>query len=93
MRSINSILELRDHAKRRTLQSVDSPCLKLVQRDLGRGRQNVEVEPMFIVVLFEFWFRELPFLVIEVCAPFRVHARIIVSDHGGGCGLFVATEL
>ena len=74
---------LKDHSHEyHTLQSVYCPCLKLVQCDLCCGRQYVEVESVFIVLLLEFCFGKLSFLVVEVCASLGVNSGMVVADHG-----------
>jgi hypothetical protein len=47
-----------------TLQSINRPCFKLVKRDLGRGGQHIEVQPVLVVLLLEFGLRKLLALVI-----------------------------
>lgn len=83
-RLISSIMELalvivKRHI--RTLQPIDRPRLELLQRNLRRGRYFVEIEPVIIVLLRELCFCELPFLGVDVGAPFWVHARVF-DAHG-----------
>ena len=79
-----------------TLQSVDCPCLKLLQRDLSRGWQHIEVKPVFIVLLLELGLCKLSFLVIQVRTALGIDSGVIVANHVvvvillllyGSCGL------
>lgn len=65
-----------------TFQSVDCPCLKLVECNLSRGWEDVEVESVLIVLLLELRLGELPFLVVKICAAFSVNSGMVVADHG-----------
>lgn len=67
----------------RTFQSVDCPCLELLERDLCRWRQRIKVEPVLMVLLCKLGFCELPLLRIDVGAALGIDSRIIVTDHGG----------
>jgi hypothetical protein len=79
------------HMPHRTFQSVDRPCLKLFESDLCGRREDVVIQSMFIVLLLILCLRKLPLLVVDVCTPFGVYARIIVADHGV-CRVVVSLE-
>jgi len=65
-----------------TFQPIDRPCLKLLQRNLCRRWQHIEIETVFVVLLLEFCFGELPLLVVEISAALGVNPGIVVADHG-----------
>ena len=67
-----------------TFQSVDSPCLKFLECNFCCGRQDVEIEPMVILLLLKLCICELPLLVVEVGTSLGIDARVIVSDHDVG---------
>jgi hypothetical protein len=57
-----------------TLQSVNGPCFKLVERNLGRGWEDVEVEAVLIVLLLEFGLCKLLALVVEIGASLGINS-------------------
>ena len=67
-----------------TLQAVNGPLLKLLEGDLRRGRQHVEVEPVLIILLLEFGFGELLLLVVEIGASLGINSGVVVADHDSG---------
>jgi hypothetical protein len=64
-----------------TLQSTDSPRLKLLERDLSYGWHLVVIESVIVRLLREFSFCELFLLVVDVGATFGVDAGVVVADH------------
>jgi len=65
-----------------TFQPIDRPCLKLLQRNLCRRWQHIEIEAVFVVLLLEFCFGKLPLLVVKISAALGVNSGIVVADHG-----------
>jgi hypothetical protein len=57
-----------------TLQSVNGPCLKLIERDLGRGWQHIEVQPVLVVLLLKFGLRKLLALVVKIGASLGINS-------------------
>ena len=67
-----------------TFQSLDSPCLKLLERDLGRRWPDIEIQLVVIGLLLELCIRKLPLLVVEISSSFWIDPRVIVADHDLG---------
>lgn len=65
-----------------TLQSVDCPCLKLLESNFGCGWQHIEVQPVLVVLLLEFRFGKLSLLVIEIGTTLGIDSGMVVADHG-----------
>lgn len=70
-----------------TLQSVNSPLLKLFEGDLRSGRYFVDVQTVRIVLLLVCCGSELSFLGINHSSAFRIDPISVLSNHGKGyCG-------
>lgn len=66
---------------KRTSQPVNCPLLKLLERDVGRGRVRVEVEAVRILGVLVLGRRELLLAVVDDIAPLVVDAVLVVSQH------------
>lgn len=65
----------------RTPQPINSPLLKLLQRNLLRRRHIIEIQPVRVLLLLVGCVRELFFLVADDIAPLGVDALWILPDH------------
>lgn len=74
-----------------TLQSINSPLLKLLEGDFRRRRRIVQVQTMRIVLLLVARRSELSFLMVDSCPAFGINPMRILPDHDvgyvkiGGC--------
>lgn len=68
--------------KEHTLQTVNSPLLKLLKGDLSRWRGVVQIQTIRIVLLLVGRRGELPFLGVDCCPAFRIDSMSVLSDHG-----------
>ena len=65
----------------RTSQAIDSPLLKLLQRDINCWRHKVKVQAMSVVEILICRCRELLLSMVDIVPPFRIDACEILSDH------------
>jgi hypothetical protein len=65
-----------------TLQSIDRPCLKLLERYLCRWWEHIEVQPVLVGLLLELGFRKLLLLMTEVRTSLGIYSGVIVANHG-----------
>lgn len=68
-----------------TFQTIDRPCLKLLECDFCSWRDCVEIESVIVILLLKFCIGKLSSFVVEVCAALGVYSGVIVSDHGCCC--------
>ena len=66
-----------------TPQPIDSPLFELLEGNLGRWRESVEVQTMRVIRHLEGCTCKLLFLVVECAPSFGINPIIVLSNHGG----------
>ena len=76
-----------------TPQSVNSPLLKLLQRDLCSRWFSIEIQPVRIVLLLEYRRSKLLLLMVQSRPPLRVDSVEILANHPEVLSLSILTSL
>lgn len=66
---------------KQTSQTINSPLLKLLQRNIRRWRHDIEVQSMLVFEILVCGCRELFLAVVDIVPPFGINACEILSDH------------
>ena len=69
-----------------TAQAINGPLFELLKRDLGSGRNLVEIESKAIIELFVGGVGELFLLVVERGASLWINASVLLTNHDAGGG-------
>jgi hypothetical protein len=65
----------------RTPQTIDSPLLELLQRNIQRRRHDIEVQSMPILDILVRGRRELFLAMVDIIPAFGIDAREVLSYH------------